>query len=335
MTNINDNIASVMKMLGNSSGTAAASKSNLAALKDKAGGFDMEMAAAGRMFSDNRDDEGYSGQGMDMGVMNNALMLEALTTLNSIEGLHKNRVGKSALSANQYGIITNSFDLNSVKNMSIPAEPEVAGELSAKFESGSQGVSAIGYDRVGGTSYGKYQIASNTGSMEQFIDFLKNKNPELAERLELSGPANTGSKRGRMPDEWRKIAAEDPVNFEKMQHDFIRSSHYDPAVKKILEQTGIDVNKLPGPLREVLWSTSVQHGATGASNMISRALNKLSSQATEKGFPSELVKEIYGERKDQFASSTGAVQNSVTERLTQEQNMVLAMLNQSTLSKTA
>ncbi len=335
MTNINDNIASVMKMLGNFSGTAAANKPNLAALKDKAGAFDMEMAMAGRMFSDGRDDEGYSGQGMDMGVMNNALMLEALTTLNSIEGLHKNKIGKSAFSANQYGIGPASLDLNSVKNMSIPAIPEVAGELAAKFESGSQGVSAIGYDRVGGTSYGKYQIASNTGTMEQFIDFLKDKNPEIAKRLELSGPANTGSKHGKMPDEWRKIAAEDPAGFEKLQHDFIRSSHYDPAVKKILAQTGIDVNKLPEPLREVLWSTSVQHGATGASNMVSRALNKLSVQATEKGFPAELVKEIYGERKDQFASSTGAVQNSVAERLTKEQNMVLAMLNQSTLSKTA
>lgn len=335
MTNINDNIASIMKMLDNSAGNVAgSSKPNLTALKEKAGSFDMEMALAGRMFSDNQDNEGYSGQGMDMGVMNNALMLEALTTLNSIKGLHKNISGKSLLPVNPYSRAA-SIDLNPVKNMPVSTDVEVVGDLSAKFESGSKGVSAIGYDRVGGTSYGKYQIASNTGTMDNFIEFLKGKNPELAERLELSGPANTGSKHGKMPDEWRKIAAEDPTGFEKMQHDFIRSSHYDPAVKKILAQTGIDVNQLPEPLREVLWSTSVQHGATGASNMISRALNKLSLQATEKGFPAELVKEIYGERKEQFASSTGAVQNSVANRLTQEQNLVLSMLNQSTLSKMA
>ncbi|MBI9111511.1 hypothetical protein [Maridesulfovibrio ferrireducens] len=334
MTNINDNIATVMKVLGNSSGTAAgAGTPNLAALKNKAGSFDMEMEMAGRMFSEGRDGEGYSAQGMDMGVMNNALMLEALTALNSIKGLQKNEGrGSSPFTNNPYSNISNQFDVTSVKNMSMP---DVVGDLSAKFESGAKGVSAIGYDRVGGTSYGKYQIASNTGTMDKFIEFLKDKAPHVAERLEQSGPANTGSKNGHMPDEWRKIAAEDSAGFEKLQHDFIRNSHYDPAAKKIFAQTGIDINNLPGPLREVLWSTSVQHGATGASNLISRALDKLSSQATEKGFPANLVKEIYGERKEQFASSTGAVQESVAKRLTKEQNMVLTMLEQASVSKLA
>jgi len=44
----------------------------------------------------------------------------------------------------------------------------VRGELSAKFESGKDGIAAIGYDRQGGTSYGKYQIASRVGMMKLF-----------------------------------------------------------------------------------------------------------------------------------------------------------------------
>ncbi|OEU70011.1 MAG: hypothetical protein BA863_09745 [Desulfovibrio sp. S3730MH75] len=342
MTNVNDNIATVMKMLGNTPGIGTMTGAmpgqsggipNLDALKNKGGSFDMEMAMATRMFSGGGDDEQYSSQGMDMGAMNNALMLEALTALNSVKGLQRNGGGqRNPFSINAYKSQITPPDFGSVNKST---SPNVMGDLSAKFESGSQGVSAIGYDRVGGTSYGKYQIASNTGTMDKFLSFLKDKAPGIAEKLQQSGPANTGSKNGQMPDEWRKIAAKDPAEFEKLQHDFIQGSHYDPAVKKIFAKTGIDVNKLPAPLREVLWSTSVQHGATGASNLVSRAIENLSSQAQEKGFPADLVKEIYGERKGQFGSSTGAVQDSVANRLTKEQNMVLSMLGESAVSKTA
>ena len=56
-------------------------------------------------------------------------------------------------------------------------KPDALGALSAQFESGKQGVSAIGYDKNGGTSYGAYQIASRPGTMDQFISFLNGKEP--------------------------------------------------------------------------------------------------------------------------------------------------------------
>ena len=46
------------------------------------------------------------------------------------------------------------------------------GKLAAQFESGSDGIAAVGYDKHGGTSYGKYQIASRVGSMDNFLSFL-------------------------------------------------------------------------------------------------------------------------------------------------------------------
>lgn len=170
--------------------------------------------------------------------------------------------------------------------------------------------------------------------MDSFIKFLKDKAPEIADKLLEAGPADTGSKSGQMPEIWKEIAADKPDEFEKLQHDFIQKSHYDPAVKKIFEMTGVDMNSMPGPLREVLWSTSVQHGATGASRLIAEAIDKLASSAENKGFPADLVREIYGERQNRFSSSSSAVQKSVASRFRQEQNMALAMLGEG-ISKTA
>lgn len=332
MTNVTNDIAAMMKMLGNVSGTSGNSASNLDAMKGKPGAFDMELMMANKLFSEGSNDE-FSPNGMDMGVMNDVLMLEALSALNSIKGLQAGAGMQNAQALNSYRAKAAADNL-SVKKMGISEfSPMVAGDLSAKFESGSNGVSAIGYDRVGGTSYGKYQIASKTGTMDKFLQFLKDKAPQIAEKLLGAGPADTGSKKGAMPDIWKQLAGADPKGFEKLQHDFIQGSHYDPAAKMILEKTGIDMNSLPAPVREVLWSTSVQHGPTGASRLIAKAIDKLAANAEGKGFPADLVKEIYGERNGQFSSSTERVQKSVANRFQQEQNMVLSMLEG--FSKTA
>ncbi|WP_419780168.1 hypothetical protein [Maridesulfovibrio sp.] len=321
MTNVTNDIATMMKMLGNVSGKPGNSAPNPAAVKGQAGAFDMEMMMANKLFSGGSGDE--MSNNMDMGVMNDLLMLEALSALNSIKGLQGSQGAGRTQNLNSYRANPVSAQETSVKKMDMPL---VSGDLSAKFESGSKGVSAIGYDRVGGTSYGKYQIASKTGTMDKFIQFLKDKAPEIANKLLGAGPADTGSKAGTMPDLWKQIANADPSGFEKLQHDFIQGSHYDPAAKMIFANTGIDMNSLPAPVREVLWSTSVQHGPTGASKLISRAIDKLAANAESKGFPADLVKEIYGERKGQFSSSTERVQKSVANRFEQEQNKVLAML---------
>ncbi|WP_320170425.1 hypothetical protein [Maridesulfovibrio sp.] len=337
MSSVSNDVSAILRMLGTGpsggpSGVSGkgSSTAGAAAVKGEQQMFDMEMSMANKLLSGSSDDEGFPSSDMDMGVMNNLLVLEALSALNSVKGI--NPSGSLArLRNNPYPAPQSVTHESPVKKMSAN---DVTGSLSAKFESGNKGAAAIGYDRVGGTSYGKYQIASNTGTMDRFISFLKEKAPEIADKLSGAGPANTGSKSGLMPDVWKKIAFADPAGFEKLQHDFIQKSHYDPAVKMIFEMTGVDMNSLPGPVREVLWSTSVQHGPTGASQLISRAIDKLAAGAESKGFPADLVKEIYGERTGQFSSSTSAVRQSVDNRLKQERNMVLAMLGES-VSRTA
>ena len=101
------------------------------------------------------------------------------------------------------------------------AEMEL-GKLSAQFESGRDGIAAIGYDRNGGTSYGKYQVSSRAGSLNDFLAFLDGEAPDISKRLRAAGPGNTGSRKGAMPDMWRAIADEQPERFEALQDVYKR-----------------------------------------------------------------------------------------------------------------
>ena len=219
----------------------------------------------------------------------------------------------------------------SVQQEQPTAREDGLGSLAAQFESGSAGSAAIGYDRVGGTSYGKYQIASRVGSMNNFLKFLDKEAPDLADRLRSAGPANTGGRRGKMPDTWRAIAAEQPTRFEALQEKFIHASHYAPALDALTKSAGINPEELSPAMQEVLWSTAVQHGPAGAARIFNRAVSRTGkledSQAERK-----IIDSVYAIRAEQFGSSTEQVRAAVRNRLKQEKAMALAMLKQGAIA---
>ncbi|HOV86903.1 MAG TPA: hypothetical protein PLM79_11105 [Syntrophobacteraceae bacterium] len=207
----------------------------------------------------------------------------------------------------------------------LPREVGRLGELSARFESGEMGIKAIGYDEKGGTSYGSYQIASRVGTMRQFLSYLEDHAPEWARRLKAAGPADTGSRQGGMPAEWQKIAEEDPVRFARLQRDFIEESHYFPAMEEIYERTGVNIGKQPRALREVLWSTAVQHGPRGAANIFCRAIEESRTEGGP-GPLRDLVRSIYDSRSTQFSGSNPDIRGSVLRRFREERALALALL---------
>ncbi len=204
------------------------------------------------------------------------------------------------------------------------ANTPAIGSLCAAYESGSA-IDAIGYDGKGGTSYGKYQIASGVGTMDRFLDYLEQKAPDISKRLETSGPANSGARQGAMADEWKRIAAEQPKRFEALQHEFISDTHYQPALKSITLSAGEDMSKRSQAVREVLWSTAVQHGPNGATEIFTQALEKL--QATgQQGNDKALIEEVYAQRMTQFGGR-GRIRSAVTARLADEKETALSILN--------
>lgn len=206
-----------------------------------------------------------------------------------------------------------------------PVEDVEIGKLAAQFESGRDGVAAIGYDRVGGTSYGKYQIASRVGSMDGFLKFLDTAAPDMSKELRAAGPANTGSRKGAMPDTWRKLAAEQPERFEALQEKFIYDSHYKPALEAVAARTPLDEDRISSVMQEVLWSTAVQHGPAGAARIFSRAAEG-AGNATDKNYDKKLINNVYAIRAEQFGSSTEQVQESVRNRMHREKKLALNML---------
>ncbi len=172
--------------------------------------------------------------------------------------------------------------------------------------------------------------------MAGFLSYLKEKAPDLASRLAAAGPANTGGRSGRMPAVWRQIAQEQPERFENLQTDFIRVSHFEPAMDAITDNTGVAFEKMPTALQEVLFSTAVQHGPAGAARIVSRAVSrvgagKLAQNAGMESFTRagrDLIKQIYAIRAGQFGSSTQRLQAAVQHRLTSEMHEALDMFSQ-------
>ena len=205
------------------------------------------------------------------------------------------------------------------------------GSLAARFESGNAGVAAIGYDRHGGTSYGKFQLSSRAGTMDSFVSFLRKEAPAWANRLSAAGSANTGSRSGAMPKVWKEIAAENPVLFEELQTRFVHNNHFQPAVAELGKRTGLDFNAMSPAMREVLWSTAVQHGVNGAAKLFTRAVRQLGEEGMNttagEGFEKALITKVYALRSGQFGSSEARVQNAVMNRLAEERDLALAMVD--------
>jgi hypothetical protein len=206
---------------------------------------------------------------------------------------------------------------------------DILGLLSARFESGGD-VGAVGYDRVGGTSYGSYQISSRAGTFARFLEFLDEQAPDIAGRLRAAGPANTGGRTGAMPAAWKAVAAEEPERFGRLQHDFIAKTHYQPALRQISDLTGVDLSARHQALAQVLWSTAVQHGASGSARIFSAAMRALGDMAQAPqgaDFERGLIREVYARRAGRFGSSDTRVQGAVQARFAREMSAALSMLD--------
>jgi len=187
------------------------------------------------------------------------------------------------------------------------------GSLSAAFESGND-PGAIGYDSTGGLSYGKYQLAHNNA--QKFVQ----QSPYAAEFKGI--PFNSEA----FKQKWREVAQKDPEGFASAQHEFIKQTHFEPQAQKLAE-TGLDVSSVSPVLKDVIWSTSVQHGANN--NIVVKAVKNLPPDATE----ADLIKNIYRLRWNggmNFARSTPEVRKSVYNRFfgkNGEMQMALNRLN--------
>lgn len=197
------------------------------------------------------------------------------------------------------------------------------GSLAASFESGRSGdISAIGYDNTGGTSYGKFQFSSARGTMDDFLTYLDTHASDISLHLRAAGEVNTGSRSGEMPTAWKEVAEIDPVRFEKMQDSFMESRYFTPVARVI--QDKMNIQSLSSVMEEVLLSTSLQHGPSGAVRIFAKAYGTTGSFSDD--VQEDFIRNVYALRQDEFSTSTPTVRDSVMNRLQNELGAALSML---------
>lgn len=207
---------------------------------------------------------------------------------------------------------------------------DALGALSAKYETGGRGpgVVSTGAGDPGGVSYGSYQMATKMGVVQRFV--AQTGFPWAKDFQNLT--AGTA----QFTAVWKRIAAEQTDDFQKAQHAFIKMTHYDPLAAKVLADDKLDVNTRSGALRDVIWSTAVQHGP--ATSIVHRACGTLNCPTSDPNYDKQLICAIYAERGRKkpdgnlayFSKSSPNVQAGVARRFQNEQQDALALLAKET-----
>lgn len=168
------------------------------------------------------------------------------------------------------------------------------GDLSKKYESnGDPGCISSGWGDAGGKSYGMYQLASNTGSVESYIKWLRKSGYWFADKL-AEHPVGSIA----FDDVWRYLAASgNRGDFEKSQHDFIKAMYYDRAVAALARAMYHVEDKHSDVMKDVIWSRAVQYGAGQIVEMFEAAALSIGypnlSYVDDESFDVQMIEAIY------------------------------------------
>lgn len=192
----------------------------------------------------------------------------------------------------------------------VPPVTGLLGDTVAKYESGNKGYTAISNTPgdPGGPSYGKYQLATNTGNVTAFLKF--------------SGYENrfTGLKPGSDAFNKKWIACCSETAFCKAQHSYIEQRLYQPVRAKA------NALKLPSTpaIDEALWSMAVQHGKAAL----------IVEKAAGMGITDErsVVHALYRARRvyvQSLTTLTTSITNAILNRYVREELDVLKLIGAS------
>ena len=196
-------------------------------------------------------------------------------------------------------------------------EEALLGTLSAQFEASGPGVISSGSGDAGGKSYGSYQFSSASNVPKSFFEWCQSSTnayyKSIGDRLSdayYDGGAGYGT---NFDTAWKALASEDADGFERVQRNYVRRSYYEPIVSSIESSvSGFKMSNYSIALRNVFWSRSVQHGAGGAKNVITRAFDALGGFANQS--ESILIDAIYAESGAVVDNNTPQMSGTTAEK---------------------
>ncbi|ERK32172.1 DUF4214 domain-containing protein [Clostridium intestinale] len=201
---------------------------------------------------------------------------------------------------------------------------EYLGILSEVYESnGDPGAVSTGNGDPGGKSYGVWQLSSKVGSLDSFISWLYNEKKDFYNVLITAKIADGNTNGVNFDNAWKTLANDYYIEFYNLQHKYIKLTYYDQLLKKLMSIGDFDGLLQSFSIRNVLWSTAVQHGATGAFNIISKFKNVkniedfINAIYDERGRTDESGKLVY------FPGVSDSVANGVKTRFINEKKDAL------------
>ncbi len=204
-----------------------------------------------------------------------------------------------------------------LSTLSPEEEEALLGTITAKYESnGNPGAISSGNGDAGGVSFGAYQFASRAGVPLTFANWCvsSGKGTDIGNRLINAYNADGNTYGTNFKAEWSAIAAENADGFLALQHDFVKVTYYDAIVTRVENNvSGFDIDTYGIALKNVFWSRAVQHGVSGAYNVISRAFTALGGfdyQSEE-----TLIRAIYAESGALSETGTNQISGSTAESL--------------------
>lgn len=214
------------------------------------------------------------------------------------------------------------------------AKPLALDALSAPEESqGDPGAISSGRDDAGGVSYGIYQLSTNMGTAAKFVA-----SPEASQweaRFQGSTPGTEAFSK-----QWREVAQADPAGFGAAQTAFIDRTNYGNAVRLLARSSSTDIGGASPTVKRVVYSTAVQHGATGGARIVAQAISDtdLSVKRSAPRWQATLIGNIYRRRIARVLANSSAalkrgnkgkahkLHNVATIRLPREAARALSML---------
>lgn len=184
--------------------------------------------------------------------------------------------------------IMNEFDKvdKRKQSKSLDATSTELGNLSAKYEGSDPGtISDPNNGDPGGKSYGVWQLSLNAGTLQSFVDWLVANGWDVGNSLSSVELASSD-----FDDMWKRAAEYYGESFLNAQRAFIKENFYDVTAGALID-AGLDVSSRSNALKQVVWSTSVQHGPQTAANIIEEASGLAGSDSD-----SDLIKAIFDVR---------------------------------------
>lgn len=195
------------------------------------------------------------------------------------------------------------------------------GILSEKYEGGGPATISTGKGDSGGVSYGTYQLATNTGSVANFVAWLVMRSDFGRDYGIALSHYQPGSR--EFSAEWLALAETDPDGFGGLQDEFVTPRYYDAAAS-VAQERGIDTDTMPDALKAVLFSNAIQHGPQNAGELLADCYDP---------DPAEWIRKIYDTKINDPDWSSGApdLRPGLFARWESEKQDAIILLNGGTI----